>query len=95
MCLRIFRTLELEIVFLQNQSLETLTIHNYAVAVVLSNNTIVGHLPRNKSTLCHIFLLRNGDILIVVQISGNNAYVIDFVDLFFASVAFNCEIREN
>lgn len=38
----------------------------YAVAVVTLDDTIVGHLPRNISTLCHVFLRRNGDILVQV-----------------------------
>ena len=47
----------------------------YAVAVVTSNDTIVGHLPRNISTLCHIFLRRSGNI--VVQITDKRKYSSD------------------
>lgn len=48
----------------------------YAVAVVRlsgSTDTIVGHLPRNISTLYHIFHLRNGNI--VVQVTGRRRSV--------------------
>ena len=44
----------------------------YAVAVVTSDDIVVGHLPRNISTLCHIFLRRSGSIL--VQVSGRRRY---------------------
>ena len=49
----------------------------YAVAVVSrsATDTVLGHLPRNISTLCHIFLIRNGNI--IVQITGRKRRSID------------------
>lgn len=51
----------------------------YAVAVVSSAqsavDTIVGHLPRNISTMCHIFLRRAGNI--IVQVTGRRRRSID------------------
>lgn len=47
----------------------------YAVAVVNLNDTTVGHLPRNISALCHIFLRRTGNIL--VQVTGRRQRSID------------------
>ena len=47
----------------------------YAVVVVTSDNIIVGHLPRNISTLCHIFLRRSGNIL--VEITGKRRFSAD------------------
>ena len=29
----------------------------YAVAVITPDDVVVGHLPRNISTLCHLFLM--------------------------------------
>lgn len=40
----------------------------YAVAVVTSDDVVVGHLPRNISTLCHLLLRKSGHIL--VQVTG-------------------------
>lgn len=48
----------------------------YAVAVVSSTvDTIVGHLPRNISTMCHIFLRRAGNI--IVQVTGRRRRSVD------------------
>lgn len=50
----------------------------YAVAVVnstASGDTVVGHLPRNISTLCHLFLRRGGNI--IVQITDRRRRSID------------------
>lgn len=49
----------------------------YAVAMVSSTDTdtVLGHLPRNISTLSHIFRLRNGSI--IVQITGERRRSID------------------
>ena len=38
----------------------------YAVAVVTPDDVVVGHLPRNISSLCHLFLRKSGHILVQV-----------------------------
>ena len=44
----------------------------YAVKVVTSDGTTVGHVPRRISTLCHLFLLKNGSI--ICQISAKRRF---------------------
>ena len=47
----------------------------YAVAVVTPDDVVVGHLPRNISTLCHLFLRKCGHIL--VQVTGRRRHSTD------------------
>ena len=47
----------------------------YFVAVVTSDDTVVGHLPRTISTFCHIFLRRSGNIF--VKITGKRKHLTD------------------
>ena len=47
----------------------------YAVAVLTSNDTIVGHVPRNISAVCHFFLRKNGNI--ICQVTGRRRYSLD------------------
>ena len=49
----------------------------YVVAVVTADDTLVGHLPRNTSTLCHILLQRNGNIL--AQITDTRKHSTDLL----------------
>ena len=44
----------------------------YAVKVVTSGGTTVGHVPRRISTLCHLFLLKNGSI--ICQVSAKRRF---------------------
>ena len=57
-------------------NLEICMTHNYAVAVI-SNDTIVGHVPRTISAVCHFFLRRNGNIL--CQVTGRRRRSEDLV----------------
>ena len=49
----------------------------YTIATVTSDDTVVGHLPRTISTLCHIFLRRSGNI--IVQIIGRRKHSKDLL----------------
>ena len=44
----------------------------YAVAVCKAGDEIVGHLPRNISTMCSIFIQRGG--IIYLTVSGRRQY---------------------
>ena len=37
-------------------------VHDHYTVVVLQHDTIVGHLPRNISTVCSLFIRRSGSI---------------------------------
>lgn len=54
-------------------------LHNpYAVAILTTNDTIVGHVPRNISNIsaaCHFFLRRYGNI--ICQVTGRRRYSSD------------------
>ena len=43
-------------------------LHDPHAVAVISNDTIVGHVPRTISAVCHFFLRRNGNIL--CQVTG-------------------------
>ena len=62
-----------------NCKMEHGNIHDmYAVAVTRDQEDIVvGHLPRNISTPCHLFLRKGGNVLCVVN--GARQFLVDLV----------------
>ena len=47
----------------------------YAVVTLTAANTTVGHVPRNISTVCHLFLRRNGNI--TCEVTGRRRRSVD------------------
>lgn len=52
-------------------------IHDVYAVAVLSGGTVVGHVPRNISAVCYLFIRRIGTI--VCQVTGNRRYSSDLV----------------